>query len=408
MRKTLFAATPNPISDASPSHPHPAPRPRSSHSLLLAVGLVMAAGWVVGAWAQEGERGNISLPEEGKTKYSHVSQVRMQIVNHPETTDEVFSELVEDLIRSTGNPQKVMQARDLFTEAVSDIDPKNNQLSKKRADQTADALINLYDMHRDEYPDQGLFIADFVARFGETAKTRKFVLSILRGTSPDLRNLQRPVVVALYWGRSFQHDAEIFNALLNLYKSGSRDMHDDSAYNQLSALARIDIDRAAPIIIGGIENARDIFTFNKVSSIASGTRRPDLMETVFKKYFTFRPVNQSVNGNPSIGVYKESVVAYLEQAEDEKLEQALSVLFSIGGHPPLSRPVIMRKLASQHNKSRKAVLSYLRKEIRRGSFCDDDTIASLNDFLKHEEAADLISNARSIIDELNARRQKGK
>lgn len=331
--------------------------------------------------------------EKFLSNYSDILEIRRQIAIHPETVDSIFQGLTAAIVQSVGAPKQLAHLHDLFLEAVSDIDPENTAFSKDQANKTADELIDVYENQQDKLPNQGAFIVDFVARFGETKKSKAMILKILRSESPSSKAMQGPATISLYWGRSFRRDADVVKAMTVLFEKGSQDMHDPQAYNLLSALSRIDIDHAAPILKKKIESARDVYTFNKVASIVSGTHRNDLLEAVFKKYYSFKSSNPGLSGNPSIGIYKEAVVEYLEKAEGPQLDWALDVLFSIGGHPPLSRTILLRKLSSPDTTTKKAVLNYLRREIERGAFIDENMAAALNHLAKNDSDSEIAREA---------------
>jgi hypothetical protein len=290
---------------------------------------------------------------------------------------------------------ELAKVRKPFLEAVSDFD--FTELSRKQGNQTADALIDVYEKQHERFVDHGVFLVKIITMVGSNQKAKQFVLSILRGHSTDLESLQRPVMLALYRGINFRQDPEVFDALLDLYRKGSQDIHDSRAFISLSALSKVDLARATPILKGRIETCTDIYSFNRLSSIVSATHDADLLESVFVRFHDFRATAPTMDGDPSIGIDNGVVIGYLDKAENEKLETALDVLFVAGGNPPLSREILLRKLTSRSVRSRKAALNYLRREMNRGAFVDREMISKIDDLAKNEEDAGISAMEKSIV-----------
>ncbi len=371
--------------------------------LLLAMGSAIILALGANAQEKAGQTGKKVDSSKFIARFPEPAMVRKEIANHPEQTDEIVKKAALALAENIDNPERLAHSRNIFSEILWSLSSDSSRLSQNQANQAADILLPLFNLQRYKLLDRGEVIADFIFRYGETRQAKSFILGILNGDAPQ-QTLTKRAVIGLYWGRTFRQDREIFDALLKIANRASGDLRDDLTYTALGALAKVDAARASPVLKKKIERSVDIFNFNKVGSIVSDTQQPELMKALFIKYRTFKFVDPSLNGNPSIGISKEATVEFIAKAENQDLEQGLDVLFRIGGHPPLSRHILLDKLESSNPRNRKAVLNYLSNEIRRGAFIDDSMHAVLNAHLQKEpdvEAAAIIKKSlREIQDRL--------
>lgn len=265
------------------------------------------------------------------------------------------------------------------------------RLSPELINRSAETLLSEYVVRQKSRPGWYLSIVDFAIKRSTSATVRQFVLKSLE---KEPSSEQDQILNSVYWTERYRGDTGVYNRVLKLFKSNKGDK-----YQRLALLARLDRERTFPMLRKLVKEARTVPEFNKLASILSSDRTAEAMELILSRVKDFPTVPMDSDRSPTEGIYTEPLLDYIRQAEDERLETALDVMLRTPARI-WSYPVLVEKLTSKSPRSRKAVMSCLKKLFATGDFIGKESRDVLRKHLKAEVDETVRTEGQAALDEL--------
>lgn len=274
-----------------------------------------------------------------------------------------------------------------FTAAREELSTKLYQLQQNRVpippevgNPLAEALINIYEDRRKYDNNRDFLPIEVAATYGDSPAVKRYLTRLLKETSGRERTL---VLVSLAWSQNLRGDAELYSVLEGMYRAEG---HIDPVI--LGVMSRLDRKKALPLVLKEVETTKDVKLFNKGADLISEYGRPELLEVVIRRVPEFPRKSWGAEDNPTLGIYPELLLKYLEQAEGTKLDQGLHALgqsiIALRG----SAPLIQKKLKSPDPRSRRAVADFLREGAALSVLSEESIVRATHEAAQRETDGD--------------------
>lgn len=320
-----------------------------------------------------------------------------RIVRDPSGTQAVMSEIFaamkgsDDLIF----PYYLSE----FDHVVRVLDRRGIGIPIDVINNAAETLLSQYAARQKTRPGWYLSAADFAIKRSTSPVVRNF---IMKGLEKEPSGEQDQILNSLYWTPRYRSDKEVYDRVLKLVRSNKGDK-----YQRLALLAHLDRERTFPMLRKLVKEARTVAEFNKLASILSSDRTVEAMELILNRVNDFPAVPMDSDRSPTEGIYTEPLLDYIRQVEDERLETALDVVLRTPARI-WSYPILAEKLKSASPRSRKAVMSCLKRLFAAGDFVGKESLDALNEHLEKEPDEKVRAEGQAALNELTERLKERK
>lgn len=295
-------------------------------------------------------------PAEGEQLITSLEADRILARRYAEKPEELERDLLAIVtqLAELNTPAHVEK----FAEARSDLQDKIEWLAQQKvpvsvatANKVAHSVFDIYEKRASFTNLPDALPITVAAKFARSERTKSFLKRVLAGPEGELK---QHALVELAWSRSLKGDDEIFVALERMLKT------DDKNYGAiLGAMSRLDRKRALPIVLNLVDTTNDLERFTKGSDILSEYGRVELLDHPLARLGDFRRSGLASRNNPTLGIYPELLLKYIEQAEGKRLERGLAALGQSVNALAKCEPVIRKKLESPDAATRRSVADFL-------------------------------------------------
>ena len=295
-------------------------------------------------------------PDETKTLLEHFDADRQRLKKyraHPEEIEKDLAPLIERLrvknssttIMEFAHAQSALkkQITWLFQNGVMPPTDVGNRMSEE--------IMDIYAEHKKFWNIPTYFPMEFVARYGNSRKVKNYVFGILNGPSKEERD---EMLSDLAWSGSFVDDQELYDVLMGIYKKEG-----ESTALPLAVMSRLNRKKALPIVLHEIDTTTKIKTFTQDEDILSEYHDPNLLDHPLRRIKDFPRTSWTDIKNPTLGIYSDLLLKYIQNADGERLELGLAALEQSVDTLMKSYPVIREKLKSANPASRRAAAKFL-------------------------------------------------
>jgi len=284
--------------------------------------------------------------------------------------------------RSSGHEKKFREARDKLGNRLHWFQNLNTRVAMPDdlGKDLAEIIIETY-KYRPEKDHMPITVA---SEYGSGPKVKAFLIGILRGDEKWKREIvQHGLTHTTFW----KGDPEMYAALDELFKRGG---NQDTFV--LSDMQSLDKERTLTSLMELVETTSDPRIFYQTTSMVSSYNRTDLLERTFKRVSKI-PLTGRRSLPGLCNFPPETLLAYIRDAEGEKLGFALDALEETHGALKNGYPLVISKLSSKDLESRRAAIRCIDRMSRKGTWANGQTYEDLKRYVSHERDPDLRKQA---------------
>jgi hypothetical protein len=233
----------------------------------------------------------------------------------------------------------------------------------------AEAVMDICAEHKKYWPHPNYFAGEVAAKYGNSRKVKDYLFGILQGPPGPERDA---LLIDLAWSTSFVNDQDLYRILLDLY-NGKR----ERTPPLLAVMTRLNREKALPVLLQEIDTTTDIRTFTQDEDILSQYHRPELLDHPLRRVKDFPRTGWGDIHNPTLGIYSDLLLKYIQNAEGDQLELGLAALEQSVDTLMKSYPVIREKLTSANPASRRATAKFLLRAVNVATFQHPDTVTDI-------------------------------
>lgn len=288
--------------------------------------------------------------------------------------------------RSPGHEKKFREARDNLGNRLSWFQNLNTrvEMADDLGKDLAEIIIEAY-KYRTDMDHMPITVA---SEYGSGPKVKAFLIEILRGDEKWKREIvQHGLAHTKFW----KGDPDMYAALDELFKRGG---NKDTFV--LSDMKSLDKERTLPSLMDLVETTLDPRVFYQTTSMVSSYNRTDLLERAFKRVSKIPMTGR--NYLPGLCDFPpETLLAYIRDAEGQKLRFALDALEETHRALKNGYPLVISKLSSKDLESRRAAVGCIDRMSRKGTWANDQTYTDLKGYISQERDPDLRKQAGETL-----------
>lgn len=315
--------------------------------------------------------------------------------SNPEGIDRDLRDLIENMQRtnSSGSRKEFAEARTAFQNKVRWLEDQKVRIPMETSNKIAEALLDIYEKRAAYTAAPDYLPMEFCAKHASSRRVRAYLLGKLQTGPSDERTF---ALTTLAWSQSFGGDAEMFGALENLYKAEGQ-----KSPLILGVMSRLDRKKTLPYVLRQIETTNDISLFTKAQDTLSEYGRVDLLDHALKRVKDFPRASWTSEKNPTLGIYPELLLKYVQQAEGDRLQLGLDALEQNIGALLKAYPMVKEKLGSARADDRRATARFLKRMTSLGRFRDQAILRDLQEQAAREHDPETKRHISETVERLN-------
>lgn len=318
---------------------------------------------------------------------------------HPEELEHELTSLVEPM-RRTNTPTTLNEfadAREAFQSKLEWCFQNEVPVPLKAANKIAHDVLDIFEARQSFSALPDALPITVAARYARSPRTKSYLLRVINGPSDELK---RHALTELAWSRSLKGDKEIFEGLAKL-----RENDEENSGAILGAMSRLDRKRALPILLHEISTTKNIRRFTQDSDILSEYGRAELLEHVLIRIKDFPRRGLADPKNPTIGIYPELLLKYIESVEGQKLELGLSALEQSVEALAKCGPTLRKKLQSSHVSSRRVAAKFILRMERVPALHSSEFLEGIETLSGNEEDESARQTLREILSQARVKKR---